>query len=86
MHGVGDEKGVVGEGVLVRNLVEHVACAGQLAGFGVESDEFRGEEVVGGGGGEDEASVKLLGLAGEAAVGAVMNEAAVASVVDGVAI
>lgn len=86
MHGAGDEKGVVGEGILVRNLVEHVACAGELACLGVESDELGGEEVVGGGGGEDEAGVELLRLAREAAVGAALDEAAVESEVDGVAI
>lgn len=40
MYGVCDKKGVIGEGTIVRNLVEHMAGIDQVACFGVSSDEF----------------------------------------------
>lgn len=82
----GNEKGVEGEGVLLGNLVEHMAGEGEAARFGVEADELRGEEVVGSGGGEDETRVDLLPLAREAAIGAALNEAAVEREIDAIPI
>lgn len=63
-----------------------MAGEGEAAGFGVEADELRGEEVVGGGGGENETSVDLLPLAREAAIGAALDEAAVERETDAITI
>lgn len=64
------------------NLVEQVARLVEPVDFGVEENEFRGEEIVGRDGGEDDAGMKLLGLAMEDAVGAVLEEVAVRSIVE----
>jgi len=53
-----------------------------MVGFGVEEDEFRGEEVIGCDGEKEEASVKLLTLAEEAVVRAVLNGGAIGGEVD----
>lgn len=86
VHGARDEDSVEGEGVLLRNLVEHAAGVVELVGFGVESHEFRCKKVISGGGEENDLGVELLSLAREAAVGAALDEVGVESAVDGVAI
>lgn len=58
--GEGGEEGVPGDGVPVGTLVEHQVGMGDVSEFGVEGDEFVGEEAVGDGAGGDEKSVGAL--------------------------
>lgn len=64
------------------NFVEHLAGFMESVRLGVEGDEFRGQEVVGRDGRRDDASVELLGLAGQSLVGAVLKQEAESAAVE----
>lgn len=73
---VGEEHCVEGEEVFEGDGIENAARGVEVAGAGVEGDEFGGEEVVGGDGEEDEAAVETAGFEEETAAGEVLDQVA----------
>lgn len=86
VYAVCDEEGVKRERVFRRNKVEHSTGTKEVVCFRVECDEFRSEEVVGGGRPENEAGLQLLTLAEQDAVCTTLDKAAVECEVNGVVI